>query len=113
MTNQTYYSAKMKWDGVRTTLRRGFTDMEDANDWINDQIALGNLRPVENEFREYYIMPEPEFQPCDRCHINHADAFTETLTDEGWQKHYTGRCTQCEDIVQHSDDINFNRDLGV
>jgi hypothetical protein len=51
------YQAKMKWDGVHSLLKGGFDNMEDANDWINDEIEKGNLRPVESEFREYYILP--------------------------------------------------------
>lgn len=59
------YTAKKKWDGKITTLKTGFTDMMDANDWINEQIAKGELPPVESETREYFIIPDPL---CPRCH---------------------------------------------
>jgi hypothetical protein len=58
------YKACKKWDGVHTTLKTGFSDMLDANDWINDRIADGTLPPVESETREYYIVPDPL---CPRC----------------------------------------------
>lgn len=56
---------------------------------------------------------EKYFALCSRCKAKPADAFHETLGDNGWEVSATGRCKECEDIIEHSDAIHFNSDLGI
>lgn len=56
------YAAKRKWDGHHIYEKGGFKTMEEANDWLNKQIAEKKLVAPQNENREYYIIPEEPLQ---------------------------------------------------